>query len=341
MEVQIMVVGSGENRYEWVEAWASYPDSEKVRNGWVHPGMVVTGNRELYTTNTCDPTILIYNLDGQLLRTWYAGGTEVHDITLVEEDGTEYLWITDNGSKRQPDIGYDYPPESPTTSGRVFKTTLEGQVQMLLSLPDLADYEGSRCAVTETAVNEERFGGNGDIWVADGYGQSLVHRYDKSGAYISTLNGEEGAGRFNCPHGIFVNTRGSEPEIYVADRASGRIQVFDGDGHFKRVFGEDFLTLPSTMVSHGDQLIIGQLSAKLTVVDQHDNLVCHLGANDEVCEVEGWPNNKDGAGNVIPTALLSPGRFNSPHGLAVDTSGNLYIAEWLIGGRLTKLVKMT
>jgi len=53
--------------------------------------------------------------------------------------------------------------------------------------------------------------------------------------------------------------------------------------------------------------------------------------------VEGWPNNRDAGGELIPTALLEPGRFSSPHGMAVDAQGNLYIAEWLIGGRFIKL----
>jgi DNA-binding beta-propeller fold protein YncE len=335
-----MQIGTGSNTYEWIDGWAQYPDTEASRTGWVHPGMIVNGAGEVVTTHTCEPTVLFYDSDGNLLRSWNAGGTEVHDIVLVKEGDTEYLWLVDNGSKRQPEIGYDYPTDSPTTSGRVSKTTMDGQTVMTLTLPDLPDYQGSRCAVTEVAVNEERHGGNGDIWVADGYGENYVHRYDKTGRYLSSINGEEGAGKFNCPHGVFIDTRKAEPALYVADRASGRVQVFDTEGQFKRVFGEDFLTLPSTMVSHGDQLIIGQLSAKLTVVDAEDNLVCHLGANDAVCDVDGWPNNRDSTGRVVPTTLLELGKFNSPHGLTVDSEGNLYIAEWLIGGRMTKLVKV-
>ena len=335
-----MLLGSGVHTYTWIERWAQYPDRERVRDGWVHPGMVVTSDKELYTTNTCDPEVIVYNLNGEFLRSWAAGGAEVHDITLVEESGREYLWITDNGSKRKPELGYEYPAESSVTSGRVVKTTLDGTEEMSLMLPDLPIYDGGRCAVTETAVNEERHGGNGDIWVADGYGKSLVHRYSKEGAYVCSLTGEEGAGRFNCPHGIFVDYRKSEPEIYVADRTSGRIQVYDSEGVYKRVIGEEFLTLPSTMVSHGPDLVVGQLCAKLSVLDLDDRLICHLGANDAVCDVDGWPNNKDDSGGVVPSALLQPGRFNSPHGLAVDQEGNLYVAEWLIGGRLTKLEKV-
>ena len=202
-------------------------------------------------------------------------------------------------------------------------------------------YRDSRCSPTSVAVDEERFGGSGDVWVADGYGQSYVHRYDKTGAYIGSINGEEGsAGRFNCPHGIFIDRRRGEPELYVADRANARVQVYALDGSFKRVFGSEFLTTPSAFVTHGDQMIIAELRARLTVVDGDDNLVCYLGANESVCDVDGWPNNRDSEGKLIPTSLLEPGKFNSPHGMAVDADGNLYVAEWLIGGRLTKLAKV-
>jgi hypothetical protein len=33
----------------------------------------------------------------------------------------------------------------------------------------------------------------------------------------------------------------------------------------------------------------------------------------------------------------STGKFNSPHTLAADSGGNLYVTERLLGGRLTKL----
>ena len=142
------------------------------------------------------------------------------------------------------------------------------------------------------------------------------------------------------PHAIFIDRRKSEPELYVADRTNGRVQVYDLEGGFKRVFGQDFLTSPSGFVTHGDQMIIAELSARLTVTDAADGLVCYLGANDAVCDVDGWPNNENNAGEIVPTSLLERGKFNSPHGMAVDADGNLYIAEWLIGGRFIKLAKI-
>jgi len=49
------------------------------------------------------------------------------------------------------------------------------------------------------------------------------------------------------------------------------------------------------------------------------------------------PNGKNQAGDIIPIGLLQPGLFNSPYGMAVDRQGNLFVAEWLIGGRFVKL----
>ena len=111
------------------------------------------------------------------------------------------------------------------------------------------------------------------------------------------------------------------------------------DGRFQRAFGAGYLSSPSAFASHGDLLVIAELRARLAILDADDQLVCYLGENEAVCQAEGWPNNKNEAGDIIPTKLLEAGKFNSPHGLAADADGNLYVAEWLVGGRFTKLVK--
>ena len=86
-------------------------------------------------------------------------------------------------------------------------------------------------------------------------------------------------------------------------------------------------------------MVIAELKARLAVLDIDDNLVTYLGDNLAVSDVEGWPNVLDENCQPVRTGLLEPGKFNSPHGMAVDGDGNLYIAEWLIGGRFTKLAK--
>ena len=335
-----MRIGSGEHTYEWVDKWAKIPDTESARIGWAHHGVVVSESGDVIAFHQSDRTVLVFDKEGNLLRSWPSGLNEAHGMTLVKEDDSEYLWLADNGSKRDPRAGYEYGETGDLDPGRVVKMTLDGQTVMSLERPDLPVYRIGKYSPTFVSVDEERYGGGGDIWVADGYGQSYVHRYSNEGDYVSSINGEEGsAGRFNCPHAVFVDRRKSQAELYVADRGNSRVQVYDLGGKFKRAFGSDFLTSPSGFVTYGDLMIIAELRPRLAIVDADDNLVGYLGENEVVCEVDGWPDNKNEKGGVIRTKLLELGKFNSPHGVAVDADGNLYVAEWLVGGRMTKLVK--
>ena len=71
----------------------------------------------------------------------------------------------------------------------------------------------------------------GNIYVADGYGNSRVAKFDKNGKFVKSW-GSRGAenGQFNIVHGIAIDAQGN---VYVADTGNKRIQVFDGDGNFK------------------------------------------------------------------------------------------------------------
>lgn len=336
-----MDIGQGSNRYRWDGDWAEIPPSDGREIGWAHHGVAVTAAGDVVTFHPGDSTMLFLDAEGRPRASWHLPVADAHGITVVNEGGAEFLWIADNGRKRQPELGYEYPPSSGPFSGTVLKSTLDGQIVTTLPKPSVEIYREGNYSPTLVAVDEERYGGSGDIWVADGYGESYVHRYDKSGRYSGSINGEEGsAGRFDCPHGIFIDRRRGVPELYVADRTNHRVQVYDLEGHFKREFGADFLSSPSGFVTHGDLMVIAELRARLAVLDGKDQLICYLGENEAVCGVDGWPNNKNGAGEIVATRLLEPGRFNSPHGMAVDADGNIYVAEWLIGGRFTKLAKL-
>jgi hypothetical protein len=335
-----MEIKVGEITYEWIEDWAKIPASESSRTGWAHNGLAVSKIGEVFTFHPAEPCVLVFDEDGESLGSMPVDLIEGHGITLVEEDGEEFLWIADIGKKRQPSLNYEYLPDGALRPGQVVKMDLSGRISQRIQAPPDEGYRKVRYSPTSVAVDEKRFGGNGDIFVADGYGLSRVHRFDKEGTYLNTIDGREGAaGKFETPHAVFVDRRRGEPELYIADRGNKRVQVYGIDGKFRRVFGAGFLTSPSAFAVVGDLLVIAELRARLTVVDGSDNLLCYMGNNEVVCETGGWPNRRSPEGAVLPPALLASGRFNSPHGLAADSSGNLYVSEWLIGGRIVKLLR--
>ena len=61
-----MIIGSGENRYEWIDNWGRVPDSQSARDGWAHHGMVVTRDGLVVAFHPGDPTVLIFDGDGHV-----------------------------------------------------------------------------------------------------------------------------------------------------------------------------------------------------------------------------------------------------------------------------------
>ena len=76
----------------------------------------------------------------------------------------------------------------------------------------------------------------GNIYVADGYGNARIAKYEPSGKYIKSWGSRGTApGQFNIVHGIAIDAQGN---VYVADEGNRRVQVFDGDGTFKTAVPE-------------------------------------------------------------------------------------------------------
>ena len=298
-----MQIGSGEHTYVWHDHWAALPETESVQhNGRTH-GSAVTRDGHVVVFLQADPGFLVYDKAGQLKASWGNTFSGAHGLTMVAEADGHMFWVTDQ------------------VSHEVLKTTLDGAILQSIPAPPI---DGNYIP-TWVAVNPA----NGDVWVADGYGSSLVHRYDREGEYQSTLDGEEGAGRFKCPHGIAFSPEG---ELWIADRGNHRITVYDGEGNYLRS-NDDVTHSPCMFAFHDGLVYLPELFACVKIIDQDFNLVANLGDNKPVCDVAGWPN-------LAGTDHVMPGKFNSPHGLAVDpTSGDIYVCEWIVGGRVTKLEK--
>lgn len=304
--------------YEWAADWATLPQAP---HGWMHSGIAVVGGH-VVVAHPGEPQLLFYDSGGALVRTVILDGLlEPHGFAAVGEGD---MWIGDVGFKRRVNgAGFD----TERGLGRVVLVDEAGAIVRELSDP------GSGWSPTAIAPASE----TGDVWVADGYGQNLVHRFGADGRLQGTLTGVEGAGRFSCPHGVVLDRRRGESELYVSDRANGRLQVYGVEGEFRRVVGEGIVVTPTDMAISGDLLALTDFTqARVTILDIDDQFVEHVGAHPDAPDRDGWPNAR-GLGGDLVRPPLEVGRFNSPHTLASDDARNLYVTEWMLGGRLTKL----
>jgi DNA-binding beta-propeller fold protein YncE len=74
----------------------------------------------------------------------------------------------------------------------------------------------------------------GNIYVADGFGNARIAKFDKNGKFVKSWGSRGVApGQFNTPRGIVIDAQGL---VYVADSGNRRIQVFDADGNFKTAY---------------------------------------------------------------------------------------------------------
>jgi hypothetical protein len=180
---------------------------------------------------------------------------------------------------------------------------------------------------------------DGGFLLADGYGSYRIHRYDKEGRWYGFF-GEpgNGPGQFNTPHGIWIDDRpGREPSVVVADRANARLQWLTFDGvHLQTLDG---FILPANIASRGDVLLVPDLSARVTLLDKDNHVIAHLGEDPE------WRQQ------VLADDLAlrrqtdrqawRQGRFLHPHDACFDADGNIFVAEWVGTGRVTKLRKVS
>lgn len=316
----------------WDEQWVA-PGAELYgEDAWAHHDLAVTADGRVVGFRSGADSFWVLDDEGRVLARWASDLGEGHGLTLVGPAGAEELWVADPGVTFARDAAGVHDAVFSPGHGRVVAFDLAGEPLAALPTPALPVYDEQAYRPTTVEVDRE---GDGSIWVADGYGAELVHKLSPAGEHLLTLNGEEGAGRFDTPHGILVDRRREEPRLYVADRGNHRIAIYDLEGNFLRALDEGWRS-PSGFAVRGGQLVVAELEARVTVLDRDDRVVKRLGDDPEAAARPGWPNALDAAGRTIRPELR-PGLFNSPHGLAVGPAGDIYVAEWVLGGRLVRV----
>ena len=302
------VLGADRHKYELVPDWAKVPDSIKL--GFTH-GVCVDAQNRVYIFNQSDHAMCVFDEDGTFVKSWNNGYDKgAHGLTLVTENGQEFLWLCDYSTQR------------------VVKTTLDGKEVLKLPIPPRKEIypEDKNYIPTNVAPIPD-----GDIYVADGYGRSWIHQFSNRGQYIRSFGGKGSEpGQFDCPHGIVIDTRSSKPVVLVADRANVRLQALTLDGDPIACYGTENLRHPChfDIAANGD-LLVPDLHGRVTIFDKNNQLVTHLGDNPGVEKIKGYPN--------LPKETWQADKFISPHSACWDKRGDLYVVEWIRIGRITKL----
>jgi hypothetical protein len=314
------VIGSGEHVYEVMHDWGELPVD--IQYGNTH-GVCEDSQGQIYIHHTVYATsekpdsMVIFDAQGKFVKSWgkkFRGGA--HGLLIHKEAGSEYLYLCD------------------TQRGLVVKTTLNGEEIFSLGYPKESeayaepgpDGKPLKYSPTNMAVAP-----NGDLYIGDGYGSSYILQYDHNGQYIRTFGGPgKEAGQLSCPHGIFLDKRGSVPVLNVADRSNKRIQRFTLEGkHVDFLYGTN-APCHFDVYKNGD-MVVPDLFARVTLMDRDNRIIEHLG--------------DDSSSDYMATRKLTrdnfkPGKFVCPHGACFDHEGNIFVVEWVEVGRVSKLRKV-
>jgi hypothetical protein len=315
---KLPVLGEGEYQYEAIHDWGKLPRTIKYGN--TH-GVCEDSQGNIYIHHTVNATsgnldtMVVFDDEGKFVRSWgrqFKGGA--HGLSLRKEGSEEFLYLCD----------YQH--------GIVTKRTLKGEEVFTLGYPAESEAYKPRDSTSNVAYRPTNvaIAPNGDIYVGDGYGSSFVNQYNQKAEFIRTFGGfGKGDDQLDCPHGLWVDMREETPLLVVADRGNSRLHRFTLVG--KHV---DFILRTSKMPCYFDErngnVVIPDLLSKVVILDRKNDVVASLG--DGEYSKQDWSTVRNQA-----FGKFMPGRFVCPHGACFDHEGNIFVAEWVEAGRVTKL----
>ena len=304
-----MMLTAGPYRYEVDAQWGEPPDESTFAEC---AAVAVDSDDNVWAFNIPTGELMVFAPDGTLVRVWPHTYENVHGIDF-DPEGNVYLV---NRNEHE-----------------VTKYSAEGEVLMTIGTPGKPSKTGyslakgrrtgwknpvERAGHPFNVPSGVRVAPNGDVYVANGYANCRVHRFSPSGELLMSWGepGKGGPGQFHLVHGLYIDSRG---RVLICDRRNNRIQIYDLDGGFLGMWSG--LAMPSKVHQGPDGLV---------VVTEHAGRVTLLNLNGTVLGRWGAADNT--------------GLFAWPHGVAIDSTGNIYVGHVTAvnapkgsGQRLTKL----
>jgi hypothetical protein len=309
--VSALTTGNGEWTYRVVPDWGRLPAG--VAFGGTHGAIATDNAGQVYVSTQSETGMLVYSPDGALVKTIAHEYPEVHSLLHAVENGLEYFYATVQKGTAQENWLF-------------VKMKTDGTVVQKITAPMQAGFK----APNEWRLTAAVPAPDGSIFIANGYGDSRIFRFDSKGEFRASYAGKGQAdGLFDCSHGMAVDTRYDQPLLLVCDRENRRLCHFDFDGKFVRNL-TGHLRRPCQVSFHGDYAVVSELEGRVTILDRDNVPVAFLGDNPERAQ---WANYE-----VVPDQIGAT-HFSAAHGCFIDGQANIYISDWNKTGRVTKLVR--
>jgi len=306
--------------------WCKLPEG-RTQIGSMHGDIAVSSAGEIYISVEGgvtqrfailgpNPGLQVYAADGRFLRNVERAPSDLHGFVIHRDAGGEFIYGVRLAGG---------PSEADQTRGRlseqvIVKMALDGTVVLAVPASRIPDGFKNKAndgrpfmRLTGIAVAP-----NGDIYATDGYASDYVHRFDSKGNYIASFGGKQAPYGFRTLHKLAVDTRFTPPRLIATDRENGRLVHLSLDGEFLGVVASD-LQLPAAVVIDGDNAIIGELRGRVTILDKAGKVVTHVGTN-----------TGEGIGtNQVKPDQWKTGLVLSPHGVAINDRGDLFVSAYL------------
>lgn len=288
----------------------NWPQTPKGSTREAVTGLAIDKNDHVFVFTRSLPPVQVYEAaTGKLVRAW--GEEHFKSTHQLRLDAEGNVWAADIGHHQVMQF---------TPTGRLLRALgtkgVAGKDEKHFNMP------------TDVAVTPE-----GDVYVADGYGNARIVHFDKKGKYVKewgTLGSKPG--EFSIPHAI-VYAKG---KLYVADRNNSRIQVFDPSGKLLDVWGNLMIPWGLSVTEKGELWACGSSPMRWRPTDKglgcppKDQVLMRYTLEGKLQQLWTVPKGVDGK--------EVPGDLNWVHCIATDSKGNLYAGD-IYGKRAQKFVR--
>jgi streptogramin lyase len=290
------------NGYRLAEGWPKKP-AGYVWGAMTSVAVDAAGN--VWTVNRGNEPVQIYRADGTFVKTWNdkAAFKNPHQLRHDREGN---VWVADNGFHT------------------VTKFSPDGKVLLTLGTRDKSGEDQTHLnQPTDMAITP-----SGDVFISDGYVNSRVVHYDKTGKFVKAWGKlGTGPGEFSLAHSIAVDSKG---RLYVVDRNNGRVQVFEQSGKYVTEWRNIINPWAVWITATDEVYVCGSTPSQwwevpkggvqMNGVPAKDQIVVKFDTDGRVKQLWAFPVGLDPQGT-------RPGQLNWVHGIAVDRSGALYLGD--------------